>query len=220
MPRKSASPSSKSVSASKSVVRHNRISEQTRTKCVKCDTNFNSWRLYRLHICDEYGNVHYECKCGLSTVDRYKMRAHGRYNCMATHHLKCEKCNIKFASTRLLKHHICKEGDITFKCQCGFETKISTIMTVHFRNHDRRIANKSDELFSCKICDFKTRNEDSLTDHEMKHVVQQEPMQTYCEYCKMNYRLGCEFDRHVLRMSHIVNVVLSLESDATGLAFT
>lgn len=118
----------------------------------------------------------------------------------------CEKC-FTSCSLNMFKLHFCDgAGNMFYQCdQC---TYYKTHTAANMRCHKFRHRN---EKFVCDFCSFRTRSEDVFTTHQVKH--QQVTTQYYCKYCRLSMKNASLFNTHILMQMHIVNVVLSLESN-------
>lgn len=117
----------------------------------------------------------------------------------------CPKCKSAFYNVKMFNHHFCDDhGKVTFRCECGYKTDTSPRMNSHLQNHARGV------LLKCEFCSFKCIKVERLTTHQARH---REVRKYSCDYCHIAFNLIHEFQRHSLKKSHILNIVLSLEND-------
>lgn len=123
--------------------------------------------------------------------------------------LSCDKCNFVCQSKELLDCHTCDDqGNAHYHCKaCDFHTDGIAPIRYHLRKHIYGA------LLRCEHCQYKTRTQENLDNHLLRHRLRAKNQKNKCVYCNMYFIELGDLRRHVVTTAHIVNIVLSLESE-------
>ena len=186
--------------------------------CDKCDKTFLYLQSLRKHIRLTNDKIIPKCDlCGLKVAELGKHKA--RKHSLSRTYLTCIECDKKFASKRNLKHHFqsVHEG-VRFNCDqckktftfneslkshvktqhsgrsvmcdfCDFTTKRKDSLKLHVSV--KHI--KTNEVFSCKLCEFKGNNSKAVSNHKLR---EHNKRIFNCEQCQFTTQVPSSFRYH------------------------
>ena len=163
-------------------------------RCDMCDFKATNFLALRQH---EKKNHYEEVQC--ETCD-YKCHSKRMLeNHVKTHSkVKCEQCDEEFAATERLAHHAKEKHFHSISChKCEYKCHSKLMLESHWRTFHKlkyKYDVDNEGTFTCRVCHFKTQNEEEMKDHQWEH--QDIKWRFKCELCEATFYHKYKCDEH------------------------
>ena len=175
-----------------------------KNKCDMCDLKCNNAQALRKHEVETHFE---EVVCDICDYKCHSKRMLERH--MKTHRrIKCDQCDAAYCQTSSLAVHAKEKHFESVSCEkCEYKCHSKVMLEAHMKTFHKikdKYDTDTDGIFTCRVCNFKTQNEEDMKDHQREHT---DIKWNYkCELCEATFNTKSKYEEHkdVVHMGKLV----------------